>query len=119
MVVFNSYMLEFGILWGVCIDLHQLVVSSGSLLIILLQLQVEASATFHGHTQVVGGIDWAERDTIYSASWDHSLRTWDVETAVATQTLVQPMLKIQLRLLFMLIYSSMETASVNGFPSLN
>jgi len=49
--------------------------------------QVEARATFQGHTQVVGALDWAERDTIYSASWDHSLRIWDVETAVNTQTL--------------------------------
>lgn len=49
---------------------------------------MEARATFQGHTQVVGALDWAERDTIYSASWDHSLRIWDVETAVNTQTLV-------------------------------
>lgn len=49
--------------------------------------EVEASTTFHGHTQAVTGLDWAERDTIYSVSWDHSLRTWDVETAANTQTL--------------------------------
>ena len=55
---------------------------------LLFVKQVEAQATFQGHTQVVGALDWAERDTIYSASWDHSLRIWDVETAVNTQTLV-------------------------------
>ncbi|KAG0553421.1 hypothetical protein KC19_12G010200 [Ceratodon purpureus] len=49
--------------------------------------QVDARVTFQGHTQVVGGLDWSDRDTIYSASWDHSLRSWDVETAVNTQTL--------------------------------
>lgn len=55
---------------------------------LLFVKQVEARATFQGHTQVVGALDWAERDTIYSASWDHSLRIWDVETTVNTQTLV-------------------------------
>ena len=50
--------------------------------------QVDARATLQGHTQVVGALDWSERDTIYSASWDHLLRTWDVETAVSTHTLV-------------------------------
>ncbi|KAG0584770.1 hypothetical protein KC19_3G232900 [Ceratodon purpureus] len=49
--------------------------------------QVDARATLQGHTQVVGALDWSERETIYSASWDHSLRTWDVETAVNTHTL--------------------------------
>lgn len=49
--------------------------------------QVEARATLQGHTQVVGALDWSERDTIYSASWDHSLRTWDVESAVNTNIL--------------------------------
>ncbi|CAM6030064.1 unnamed protein product [Sphagnum balticum] len=50
-------------------------------------LQVEATTTLDGHTQCVGAVVWAESQTIHSASWDHSLRSWDVETSVNTTTL--------------------------------
>uniref|UniRef100_A0A251LF83 Ribosome biogenesis protein WDR12 homolog n=1 Tax=Manihot esculenta TaxID=3983 RepID=A0A251LF83_MANES len=45
------------------------------------QLEGEATSTFVGHTQRISSVVWPERETIYSASWDHSIRRWDVETS--------------------------------------
>ncbi|XP_051117621.1 ribosome biogenesis protein WDR12 homolog isoform X2 [Andrographis paniculata] len=44
------------------------------------QSEEEAVSTFVGHTQCVSSVIWPEHQTIYSASWDHSIRRWDVET---------------------------------------
>ncbi|GFP90405.1 ribosome biogenesis protein wdr12 homolog [Phtheirospermum japonicum] len=40
----------------------------------------EALTTLVGHTQCVSSVAWPECRTIYSASWDHSIKRWDVET---------------------------------------
>ncbi|GMN42112.1 hypothetical protein TIFTF001_011338 [Ficus carica] len=44
------------------------------------QLEGEAVSTLVGHTQCVSSVNWPQRETIYSASMDHSIRRWDVET---------------------------------------
>ncbi|KAL5728197.1 WD repeat-containing protein 12 [Ranunculus cassubicifolius] len=44
------------------------------------QLEAETVSTLVGHTQCVSCVVWPEHDTIYSASWDHSIRKWDIET---------------------------------------
>nr|GEX15912.1 ribosome biogenesis protein WDR12 homolog [Tanacetum cinerariifolium] len=44
----------------------------------------EAVSTLVGHTQSVSSVVWPEHGTIYSASWDHSIRRWDVETGKDT-----------------------------------
>lgn len=44
------------------------------------QLEGEAVTTLVGHTQCVSSVAWAQHNTVYSASWDHSVRRWDVET---------------------------------------
>ncbi|OIV90218.1 hypothetical protein TanjilG_01414 [Lupinus angustifolius] len=44
------------------------------------QLEGAAFTTLVGHTQCVSSVLWPQRDSIYSASWDHSIRKWDVET---------------------------------------
>ncbi|KAG6418197.1 hypothetical protein SASPL_120397 [Salvia splendens] len=40
----------------------------------------DALTTLVGHTQCVSTVVWPQRETIYSGSWDHSIRRWDVET---------------------------------------
>ena len=40
-----------------------------------------------GHAQNVAGLAWNEPDILYSASWDHSVRRWDLETGTCTQSL--------------------------------
>lgn len=47
-------------------------------------LQEAAKAQLQGHSQCVSGVAWPDQDTIYSGSWDHSVRRWDAETLVNT-----------------------------------
>ncbi|CAI9766784.1 unnamed protein product [Fraxinus pennsylvanica] len=44
------------------------------------QSEREAVSSLVGHTQCVSSVIWPQHETIYSASWDHSIRRWDVET---------------------------------------
>nr|GMD76572.1 ribosome biogenesis protein WDR12 homolog [Ipomoea batatas] len=44
------------------------------------QTEGEAVSTLIGHTQCVTSVVWPKNDTIYSSSWDRSIRSWDVET---------------------------------------
>lgn len=47
-----------------------------------------ATSTFVGHTQCVSSVFWPEPETVYSASWDHSIRSWDVETGKSPWNMV-------------------------------
>ncbi|KAL0874341.1 hypothetical protein Bca101_024046 [Brassica carinata] len=51
------------------------------------QAEGEAETTFVGHTQCVSSVVWPEHDVIYSCSWDHSVRRWDVPTGKDTLNL--------------------------------
>ena len=51
-------------------------------------IQGLATITFLGHTQCVTAVTWPEQQTIYSASWDHSVRQWDVQTVKETWNMV-------------------------------
>eukprot|EP00250_Pteridium_aquilinum_P009214 c18520_g1_i1 orf=182-1486(+) len=52
------------------------------------EIEVGPTVTLEGHTQCVSAVSWGERDSIVSASWDQSIRSWDVETSINTETLV-------------------------------
>ncbi|KAI5059413.1 hypothetical protein GOP47_0025732 [Adiantum capillus-veneris] len=54
------------------------------------ELEVGTSITLEGHTQCVSAVSWGQRDSIVSASWDQSIRSWDVETNINTETLIGP-----------------------------
>ncbi|GAB2299292.1 WD repeat-containing protein 12 [Dionaea muscipula] len=47
-------------------------------------IEGEAVSTLVGHTQGVSSVVWPENGSIYSASWDHSVRKWDIETGSDT-----------------------------------
>ncbi|KAM1512053.1 hypothetical protein ACFX1Z_023657 [Malus domestica] len=51
------------------------------------ELQLEAVSSLVGHTQCVSSVKWPEPKTIYSASWDHSIKEWNVERGTATSTI--------------------------------
>lgn len=51
------------------------------------EIEIGPTTTLEGHTQCVSAVIWRERDVIFSGSWDHSIRTWDAETGVNTETL--------------------------------
>lgn len=55
---------------------------------IIVVIQGSATSTLLGHTQGVTAVTWPERKTIYSASWDHSVRQWDVQTVKETWNMV-------------------------------
>lgn len=60
-------------------------------------------STLVGHTQCVSSVVWPQRDTIYSASWDHSVRKWDVEAGKDLLDIVSiPTCFFSLSLLFLL-----------------
>jgi ribosome biogenesis protein YTM1 len=44
-------------------------------------------ATLIGHSQPVTGCSWGEDGHVWSCSWDHSVRSWDVETQTETACL--------------------------------
>ncbi|KAL6075670.1 ribosome biogenesis protein ytm1 [Balamuthia mandrillaris] len=46
-----------------------------------------ALVTLESHAQCVSCLTWPLADTIYSGSWDHSIRQWDVDSTVNTRTL--------------------------------
>ncbi|KAK3140126.1 hypothetical protein QOZ80_5AG0396340 [Eleusine coracana subsp. coracana] len=52
------------------------------------QLEGSATSTLSGHTQCVTAVAWPEQQTIYSASWDHSIRQWDAQTVKETWNMV-------------------------------
>ncbi|RWR83210.1 ribosome biogenesis protein WDR12 [Cinnamomum micranthum f. kanehirae] len=52
------------------------------------QLKGGALSTLVGHTQCVSSVVWPEHETMYSASWDHSIRRWDLETGKDSLNLV-------------------------------
>lgn len=47
----------------------------------------EPAMRLAGHTGCVSAVCWQGTENLFSASWDHTLRRWDPDTGVNTQTL--------------------------------
>lgn len=46
----------------------------------------KAAITLLGHKQPVSAVAWTSKDTLASGSWDFSVRYWDVESSINTET---------------------------------
>eukprot|EP00252_Welwitschia_mirabilis_P011392 TRINITY_DN25622_c0_g1_i1.p1 TRINITY_DN25622_c0_g1~~TRINITY_DN25622_c0_g1_i1.p1 ORF type:complete len:454 (+),score=82.46 TRINITY_DN25622_c0_g1_i1:67-1428(+) len=53
----------------------------------LMDTEISASKTLEGHTQCVSSVAVFQDDRICSASWDHSVRIWDIESGVNMLTM--------------------------------
>jgi len=47
----------------------------------------EPAAELTGHSQCVAGLSWPVEESLVSASWDHTVRIWDVEERVCREQL--------------------------------
>lgn len=58
------------------------------ILLFLFGIQGEAVTTLVGHTQCVSAVVWSQHETVYSVSWDHTIRSWNPETGKDTLNMV-------------------------------
>ena len=69
--------------------------------------------TLSGHKEPVSSLVWTESSEIMSASWDHCINIWNVDTAVTTQSLVSN--KVILDIAFSESNKLLATGSVDRY----
>lgn len=57
--------------------------------------------TLSGHSEGISSVAWMDESSICTASWDHSIRLWDLQQATATSIIVG---HIQIDNLYIYIY---------------
>lgn len=43
--------------------------------------------TLTGHTNAVTSVVWGDGSTVYSGSWDHTIRQWDLNSGINAHTM--------------------------------
>jgi ribosome biogenesis protein YTM1 len=49
-------------------------------------LSLEPTTSLPGHVHCVSAVAWSRSDTVFSGGWDHSVRLYDVESRINTDT---------------------------------
>ena len=79
-------------------------------------------STLAGHTQCASSVVWPQQETIYSASWDHSVRLWDAETGKNLSDIVSAnilQLSLSICFCFLIVLGNYITKVKNKVASLS
>ena len=50
--------------------------------------------TLSGHKEGISSAQWVGTNEVYTSSWDHTIRMWDIEQATEKSCIVSPYIKL-------------------------